>query len=329
MAHINLGDANQPFSLKSFIHKLMLECRDEFDMEESVEERIKIVCSKPESLKVGNVVNREDAWPRKNEELSKRNREDGNHAYQDGNYALAILLYTEAMRYAPCNPVLLEGEALALAAANRSAAFYQQKQFIEAIEDVEVAVAAGYPHNSVYKLYIRKCKCELEMGRINKAQTAFDAAVEAIEWSGLKKDVRSDLTVNLQEAFINLAKTADQEGYKEDTIQEVLSRTDKCFIPSSLKLQTSHPKLPAASDAIKVKFDPGVGRHVVATRDILPGEVLFMESPLVSCLLDDHVESVCEVCLNYTKCPIPCPTCSDVNFCSLACRTHALQTFHK
>ena len=329
MAHINLGDANQPFSLKAFIHKLMLECRDEFDMEESVEERIKIVCSKPESLKVGNVVNREDAWPRKNEELSKRNREDGNHAYQDGNYALAILLYTEAMRYAPCNPVLLEGEALALAAANRSAAFYQQKQFIEAIEDVEVAVAAGYPHNSVYKLYIRKCKCELEMGRINKAQTAFDAAVEAIEWSGLKKDVRSDLTVNLQEAFINLAKTADQEGYKEDTIQEVLSRTDKCFIPSSLKLQISHPKLPAASDAIKVKFDPGVGRHVVATRDILPGEVLFMESPLVSCLLDDHVESVCEVCLNYTKCPIPCPTCSDVNFCSLACRTHALQTFHK
>merc|ERR1711936_216762 len=28
---------------------------------------------------------------------------------------------------------------------------------------------------------------------------------------GLKKDVRSDLTVNLQEAFINLAKTADEE----------------------------------------------------------------------------------------------------------------------
>ena len=34
--------------------------------------------------------------------------------------------------------------------------------------------------------------------RIGKAQAAFDLAVEAIEWSGLKKDVRSDLTVNLQ-----------------------------------------------------------------------------------------------------------------------------------
>ena len=34
-------------------------------------------------------------------------------------FELAITLYTEAMRFAPCNPVLLEGEALAWAAANR------------------------------------------------------------------------------------------------------------------------------------------------------------------------------------------------------------------
>ncbi len=36
------------------------------------------------------------------------------------------------------------------------------------------------------------------MFRIGRAQRAFDLAVEAIEWSGLKKDIRSDLTVNLQ-----------------------------------------------------------------------------------------------------------------------------------
>ena len=58
----------------------MEECRDEFDQESNPEERIRIVCSKSESLKVSDVVHREDAWPRKNEELSKRNREDGNQA---------------------------------------------------------------------------------------------------------------------------------------------------------------------------------------------------------------------------------------------------------
>ena len=321
----NTGD----FSLKAFIQRLMVECREEFDEQESVEERIRIVCSKQESLSVGLAVHREDAWPRKNVELSKRNREDGNTAYQEAKYELAILLYTEAMRYAPCDPVLLEGEALAMAAANRSAAFYQQKQYKEAIEDVEVSVAAGYPRNSVYKLYIRKCKCELELGRINQAQTAFDAAVEAIEWSGLKKDVRSDLTVNLQEAFINLAKTASDEGYKDE--EEELVGKDKEFadIPEAFRLTSHHLKFPAASDAIKVKHEVGVGRHVVAARDILPGEVIFTESPLVSCFLDEHVESVCEVCLRYTSSPVPCPTCSDVNYCSIACRTLALTTFHK
>ena len=326
-----MSEPDTDFSLKTYIQQLLNECREEFSQVDTVEDRIKIVCSKPGSLSVGAYVHREDAWPRKNEDLSKRNREDGNTAYQDGKYDLAILLYTEAMRYAPCNPVLLEGEALALAAANRSAAFYQLKRYHEAIEDVEVAVAAGYPHNGVYKLYIRKCKCELELGRINKAQAAFDAAVEAIEWSGLKKDIRSDLTVNLQEAFINLAKTANDEGYKEEVFvrdDEGLEK-DRFDIPEQLRMKNGHEKYPAASDAIKVKFDPSVGRHVVATRDILPGEILFTETPIVSCFLDDHVESICELCLRYTTSPIPCPTCSDVNFCSIACRTQALQTFHK
>ena len=247
-------EAGDQFSLKSFIQQLLVECRAEFDEEEEVEERLRIVCAKPGSEAVSAVVHREDAWPRKNEELSRRNREDGNQAYQEGRYDLAVLLYTEAMRYAPTNPALQEGEALAMAAANRSAAFYQQKQHREAIEDVEVAVQAGYPRNSVYKLYIRKCKCELELGRINKAQAAFDAAVEAIEWSGLKKDVRSDLTVNLQEAFINLAKTASDEGYKEEVTAADLAGAEReaADIPASLALTSHHPRLPAASEAVRV-----------------------------------------------------------------------------
>jgi hypothetical protein len=192
-----------------------------------------------------------------------------------------------------------------------------------------VAVASGYPQNSIYKLYIRKCKCELELGKINRAQAAFDSAVEAIEWSGLKKDVRSDLTVNLQEAFINLAKTADEEGIVEEKEDPTGLAKERADIPEFLSVKSPHLRMPAASDSIRVKHEPNVGRHVVADRDISPGEVLFIESPIVSTIMDEHVESICLVCLSYTTSPLPCPTCSDVNFCSLACRTHALQSFHK
>ena len=43
---------------------------------------------------------------------------------------------SQIFRYAPCNPILLEGEALASAAANRSAAFYQTQQYKHAIDDI-------------------------------------------------------------------------------------------------------------------------------------------------------------------------------------------------
>jgi len=324
-------DEREPFTLRSHIQELTSQCSEEFKTVTNIEDRIRIVCSKPLSLRVGELIHEEGAWPRKDEELSRSNREDGNTAYNEGRYEMAILLYTEAMRYAPCNPILLEGEALATAAANRSAAFYQTRQYKEAIEDVDVAISAGYPNNGLYKLYIRKCKCELELGRIGKAQAAFDLAVEAIEWSGLKKDVRSDLTVNLQEAFINLAKQAGEDGFNIYTLEPEVSQKEKEqeSVPVNFRVEDPDPLHPAASSAIKVKWDSTVGRHVVADRDIAPGEVVFLESPIVSTVCDDHFESICAVCLRYTTSPIPCPTCSDVAFCSSSCQQTALKTFHK
>ena len=61
-----------------------------------------------------------------------------------------------------------------------------------------MAIEAGYPTNIVYKLYIRQCKCLLELGQISEAQTAFDKAVDAIDRSGLKKEMRQGMAANLQ-----------------------------------------------------------------------------------------------------------------------------------
>ena len=78
-----LAGRMEEFSLRNFIQDLLVECRTQFDTEDSVEERIRIVCSSEKSRGVGELVHQEDAWPRKNEELSRRNREDGNTAYQE------------------------------------------------------------------------------------------------------------------------------------------------------------------------------------------------------------------------------------------------------
>ena len=59
----------------------------------------------------------------------RRNREDGNAAFQSGDYPLALLLYSEALRYAEVDPDTLRGEEFASIAANRSAALFQLNRF--------------------------------------------------------------------------------------------------------------------------------------------------------------------------------------------------------
>ncbi len=106
---------------------------------------------------------------------------------------------------------------LSLYFITRSACFYALKKYREALTDIDLALEAGYPTSMVYKLYIRQCKCLLELCRIPQAQEAFDKAIDAIDRSGLKKDLRKDITADLQEAFINLAKSVEEDPPPEMT----------------------------------------------------------------------------------------------------------------
>ena len=75
----------------------------------------------------------------------------------------------------------------------RSACYFTLKQYQACLTDIALALEAGYPTHMIYKLYIRKCKCLLELCRIPDAQEAFDKAIDAIDRSGLKKDLRKVL----------------------------------------------------------------------------------------------------------------------------------------
>ena len=89
--------------------------------------------------------------------------------------------------------------------------------------DIDLALEAGYPIQMVNKLYIRQCKCLLELSRIPEAQVAFDKAIDAIDRSGLKKDLRKDITADLQEAFINLAKSVEADPPPELLASEAIN----------------------------------------------------------------------------------------------------------
>lgn len=83
--------------------------------------------------------------------------------------------------------------------------------------------------------------------------------------------------------------------------------------------------------SISIRYNEHVGRHVVATRNIAAGEVIFHEDPIVSVLIqeDDASTEACHHCFLFLHLIVPCPTCSFVVFCSLQCRNEALATYHK
>ena len=87
----------------------------------------------------------------------------------------------------------------------------------------------------------RKCKCLLQLGRVVAAQKAFDEAVDAIDRSGLKKDMRKGLAVDLQEAFIKLVKD-EGDGNISDSGGEGGADDDAASpLPASLRTRTLPP----------------------------------------------------------------------------------------
>ena len=109
-------------AIRVYIQTVTKKLMPQFEKVSDPKERIKLVLSEPplDQMKLENFQTYINAnWPRKNERLSAQNREDGNNAFQSGNHDLAIIMYTEAMKYSPVDDTLKEGETMAIASANR------------------------------------------------------------------------------------------------------------------------------------------------------------------------------------------------------------------
>ncbi|XP_028839708.1 protein-lysine N-methyltransferase SMYD4 isoform X2 [Denticeps clupeoides] len=81
-------------------------------------------------------------------------REKGNSCFKSKDYSSAVLQYSRGVCYAPAG-----SEQLALCYANRSAALFHLCHYKECLEDINRALAHGYPSNLQPKLLSRKTQC--------------------------------------------------------------------------------------------------------------------------------------------------------------------------
>ena len=140
---------------------------------------------------------------------------------------------------------------------------------------------------------------------------------------------------------MSLEEFAESSGQKRCLIQPV-----KEILPPKLG-GPENKELPGIRNDIKLIHTEEKGRHLVATQDIYPGEILISESPYSSILLPEYFDTHCQTCYHRVMAPIPCWCCAkvrqkyfldsefynllfvQVRFCSDECRSEAWERFHK
>ncbi|KAF4524144.1 hypothetical protein B566_EDAN012149 [Ephemera danica] len=248
----------------------------------------------------------------KSETKSSTLREEGNRLFGKKRDREALLLYTQSVSYAP-----FKSQALTLAFANRSAVSKSLGYYNECILDIKRALHHNYPENLKYKLLTRQGECYSCMNCHEKALDSFLLAKKLLQLSGLPSDKFKEIEKNLDN-HINSCEVLNDDS--ETTISE-----------TSLPLLSygNNEEVLCASSAIEIKYSDGMGRHVLATRDIDPGDVLAVEQPYASVLLPEFIHTHCSNCLKRNSALLPCPQCTLAMYCSEECRETAARSHHQ
>lgn len=95
------------------------------------------------------------------------------------------------------------------------------------------------------------------------------------------------------------------------------------------EIKEKNEYIECASAAIKIEQNQEMGRHIIAKRDIKPGEVLAVEEPYAKILLKDRYLTHCYNCLKPSYNLMPCVKCPLVFFCNENCREIAWNYYHR
>ncbi|KAK2577172.1 hypothetical protein KPH14_003329 [Odynerus spinipes] len=265
-----------------------------------------------------NVMKEFNAIPRakdvpKNSKDSEKFREEGNKLFVtsplDGDKCIEVLrLYTKSIAYAPCSSV-----ELALAYANRSAVLLKIHKYTECIQDIDRALSLNYPDKLRAKLYVRRLECLVSIGE-SSIEENYKTAMHWLEKMSLDDPNRERFKTKLQQL----------QGQSNNLIKNNLKKQKK----QQITVKSQNTEVPCASDAIAIKYNDQYGRHVIAVRDIFPGEVIAIEKPYALLLLPANIYSHCSNCLDVSWANIPCDYCTYAMYCSEKCKLEEWKKYH-
>lgn len=241
----------------------------------------------------------------KDKQKSTSLKEEGSKIFLSSNSKLEALIkaletYTRCIVFAP-----VDSQEIAFGYANRSAVLLKLNRPVECLEDISRARKSNYPDHLSAKLFYRAGECYEKL--------AVDCYMEAKYW--LMKVPQ--LNANVWDEKL--------KDYPSKRFEDFIEK-EQGNVP---EIKTRSEKFPCASDAIDVKYSDNFGRHIVATRDIEPGEVLIVEKSYCNLLNFDNNLTHCNNCMAPAWAGIPCKHCVHVVFCSEECQTLAWEKYHR
>ncbi|XP_077898750.1 protein-lysine N-methyltransferase SMYD4 isoform X1 [Ictidomys tridecemlineatus] len=258
-------------------------------------------------------------------------REKGNNKFQEKDYTGAAVLYSKGISHSKPNT-----EDISLCYANRSAALFHLGQYELCLEDIIRAQTHGYPERLQPKMNLRKAECLVTLGKLQEAsQTVSDLESDF----AAKQTLAASSFQILQKNLHRLKKKVQEKESLPETFPPSLA---KAF--EDMDLKEENEQISSASPSVSLCTDPLKGRCLIATKDILPGELLVKEDAFVSVLIPGEMphhslenkwdtriaigDLYCHRCLKHTLATVPCDGCSYAKYCSQECMQQAWEFYH-
>ncbi|XP_008560866.2 SET and MYND domain-containing protein 4 [Microplitis demolitor] len=218
-------------------------------------------------------------------------------------------LYSKAIAFAP-----LGSHELARAYSDRSVALFNKGYYEDCLKDIERASQIGYPNELKTELYTRQAKAlwaikPIMRPEVQKAITKAQCWMSEIDETSQQK-IKTSLSLLLKNYSLNASFTHyDFSKFLPPTPQD-------------------NPQIVGASSAIELKYSENYGRHIVATKDIKVGEVVFVQKAYALINSRHLWYSYCWYCSKRTWSSVSCETCVHVIYCNEDCRDKAWNEYH-
>ncbi|XP_077168036.1 protein-lysine N-methyltransferase SMYD4 [Paroedura picta] len=258
---------------------------------------------------------------------------EGNERFRKKQYQMAGMLYSKALSHAEVST-----PERAVCYANRSAALFRLDQFEVCLEDIARALAEGYPQRWHPKILLRKAECLLSLGRAEEAAEVL---------CGLESEMPADQSpaADSHQGLLSQLRQLKAKACQGNPFLQ--PPTTPSGAQGALEPWEENSRISCASAAVSLRVSPGKGRHLVAARDVLPGEILVREEafasvlrPGESLLLQDSAETTmdepllhnedlhCHRCFRRLLASVPCRGCSYAKYCGQMCAQLAWGNYH-